>query len=169
MHKVQAIYVNAHFLVDVDKNIMSSFHCAFVSVLLLSMHIFAHSLTTGDELNWYVYRMICGNHGCGQAVICTLKKRWVLLPPCLCARDTFTHLFSLHVESKSTHQWIVLWHFNCLEDCLICSVEHLVSSSSVAATAPPFCRHPTMAGSLAVIQMYKCATAHKCFQCWPNI
>jgi len=51
MHEVQAIYVNAHFLVDVDKNIMSSFHCAFVSVLLLSMHIFAHSLTMGDELN----------------------------------------------------------------------------------------------------------------------
>lgn len=169
MCKVQAIYVNAHFLVDVDKNIMSSFHCAFVSVLLLSKHIFAHSLTMGDELNWYVYRMICGNHGCGQAVICTLKKRWVLLPPCLCVHDMFTHLFSLHVESTSTHQWIVLWHFNCLEDCLICSVEHLVSSSPVAATAPPFCRHPTMAGSLAVIQMYKCATAHKCFQCWPNI
>jgi hypothetical protein len=48
-------------------------------------------------------------------------------------------------------------------------VEHLVSSSPMAATAPPFCRHPTMAGSLAVIQMYKCATAYKCFQCWPNI
>lgn len=52
--------------------------------------------------------------------------------------------------------WFALWNI-------------LVSSSPVAATAPPFCRHPTMAGSLAVIQMYKCATAHKCFQCWPNI
>jgi hypothetical protein len=108
---------------------MSSFHCVFASVLLLSMHILAPSLTMGDELDWYVYRTICGNHRRGQAVIYTLKKRWVLLPPCLCANDTFTHLFGFHVESKFTHQWIVLWHFNCVEDCLICSVEHVVSSS----------------------------------------